>query len=160
MSNRADLDLQVVTVSQDMGDPGKVQAFLDQRGFAQLPAWLDPKGDLASHYGVQTLPTTIYYDALAAGLALYRRARLEQRGVGATAGGRAGPAASQRRIPKRPATSNALLDATERVLRNDGCGAPLHAGWPRKPGSSSSYYYFRTRTICCSPVSGGGPNGR
>lgn len=63
MSNRADLDLQVVTVSQDMGEPEKVQAFLDQRGFAQLPAWLDSKGDLAFHYGVQTLPATIYYDA-------------------------------------------------------------------------------------------------
>ncbi len=63
MANRADLNLQVVTVSQDMSDPAKVQAFLDQHGFAQLPAWLDPKGDLASHYGVQTLPTTIYYDA-------------------------------------------------------------------------------------------------
>jgi thioredoxin-related protein len=37
--------------------------FLDQRGFAQLPAWLDPKGDLAFHYQVQTLPTSIYYDA-------------------------------------------------------------------------------------------------
>ena len=63
MSNRADLDLRVVTVSQDIGDPAKVQSFLDQRGLAQLPAWLDPKGDLAYHYGVQTLPATIYYDA-------------------------------------------------------------------------------------------------
>ena len=41
----------------------KVRAFLDQRGFAQLPAWLDAKGDLAFHYGVQTLPATIYYDS-------------------------------------------------------------------------------------------------
>ena len=63
IANHADLDLQVVTVSQDMGDPAKVRAFLDQRGFAQLPAWLDPGGDLAFHYGAQTLPTTIYYDA-------------------------------------------------------------------------------------------------
>ena len=63
ISNRADMNVQVVTVSQDMGDPAKVRAFLDQRGFAQLPAWLDPQGDLASHYGVQTLPATIYYDS-------------------------------------------------------------------------------------------------
>ncbi len=63
ISNRADMNVAVVTVSQDTGDPAKVRMFLDQRGFAQLPAWLDPKGDLAFHYGVQTLPTTIYYDA-------------------------------------------------------------------------------------------------
>jgi thiol-disulfide isomerase/thioredoxin len=63
IAGRADLDLRVVTISQDMGDPAKVQTFLDQRGFAQLPAWLDTKGDLAFHYGVQTLPATIYYDA-------------------------------------------------------------------------------------------------
>ena len=46
-----------------MGEPAKVQTFLDQHGFAQLPAWLDPQGDLAAHYQVQTLPTSIYYDA-------------------------------------------------------------------------------------------------
>lgn len=63
IANRADMNVAVVTVSQDMGDPAKVRTFLDQRGFAQLPAWLDPKGDLAFHYQVQTLPTTIYYDA-------------------------------------------------------------------------------------------------
>ena len=63
ISTRADLNLQVVTISQDIGDPAKVQAFLDQRGFAQLSAWIDAKGDLAFHYGVQTLPATIYYDA-------------------------------------------------------------------------------------------------
>jgi thiol-disulfide isomerase/thioredoxin len=63
ISNRADMNVAVVTVSQDTGDPAKVRMFLDQRGFAQLPAWLDPKGDLAFHYQVQTLPTSIYYDA-------------------------------------------------------------------------------------------------
>ena len=63
ISNRADLNLRVVTISQDLGDPAKVQQFLDQRGFAQLPAWIDTKGDLAVQYGVQTLPTTIFYDA-------------------------------------------------------------------------------------------------
>ena len=63
IANRADMNVAVVTISQDIGDPAKVRAFLDQRGFAQLPAWLDPKGDLAFHYQVQTLPTSIYYDA-------------------------------------------------------------------------------------------------
>ena len=70
IAGRADMNVQVVTVSQDMGDPVKVRAFLDSRGFAQLPAWLDAKGDLAFHYGVQTLPATIYYDA--AGRELWR----------------------------------------------------------------------------------------
>jgi thiol-disulfide isomerase/thioredoxin len=63
IAGRADLNLAVVTISQDMAQTEKVQAFLDQRGLAQLPAWLDTKGDLAFHYGVQTLPATIFYDA-------------------------------------------------------------------------------------------------
>jgi thiol-disulfide isomerase/thioredoxin len=63
IAGRADLNLAVVTISQDMAQTEKVQPFLDQRGLAQLPAWLDTKGDLAFHYGVQTLPATIYYDA-------------------------------------------------------------------------------------------------
>lgn len=63
ISNRADMNLRVVTISQDLGDPAKVQQFLDQRGFAQLPAWVDAKGDLAMAYGAQTLPTSILYDA-------------------------------------------------------------------------------------------------
>jgi thiol-disulfide isomerase/thioredoxin len=63
IANRADVGVKVVTVSQDMGDPAKVRVFLNQRGFAQLPAWIDTKGDLPMHYGAQTLPATIYYDA-------------------------------------------------------------------------------------------------
>jgi thiol-disulfide isomerase/thioredoxin len=63
ISNRADMNVRIVTVSQDMEGPDKVQTFLDQKGFAQLPAWLDPKGDLAAQYQVQTLPTSVYYDA-------------------------------------------------------------------------------------------------
>ncbi len=63
IANRADMNLRVVTISQDLGDPAKVQQFLDQRGFAQLPAWIDTKGELAMQYGVQTLPTSILYDA-------------------------------------------------------------------------------------------------
>ncbi|MGE3691453.1 MAG: TlpA family protein disulfide reductase [Novosphingobium sp.] len=63
ISNRADLNLRVVTISQDTGDPAKVQTFLDQRGFAQLPAWIDAKGDLPIHYAAPSLPVSIYYDA-------------------------------------------------------------------------------------------------
>ena len=63
IASRADLDIEVVTISQDMGQPEKVQAFLDQRGLAQLPAWLDPEGDLPFKLGTATLPTTVLYDA-------------------------------------------------------------------------------------------------
>jgi len=63
IANRADMNVKVVTISQDLGDPAKVQQFLDQKGFAQLPAWVDAKGDLAMQYGAQTLPTSILYDA-------------------------------------------------------------------------------------------------
>lgn len=55
--------LKVLTVSQDMGQPGKVGAFLAQRGVKRLEGWLDPEGQLVSHYAVETLPTTILYDA-------------------------------------------------------------------------------------------------
>jgi thiol-disulfide isomerase/thioredoxin len=63
ISNRSDMHVQVVTVSQDMGEPAKVQTFLEQHGFAQLPAWLDPQGELAAHYQAQTLPSSVFYDA-------------------------------------------------------------------------------------------------
>ncbi|MDE8650350.1 TlpA family protein disulfide reductase [Novosphingobium album (ex Liu et al. 2023)] len=63
IANRADLNLRVVTVSQDMDAPDKVRAFLDQRGFAQLPSVLDPNSDLAARYKAVTLPTTVLYDA-------------------------------------------------------------------------------------------------
>ena len=63
IANRADMNLQVVTISQDTGGSEKVRAFLDERGFAQLPAWLDPENDLTFHYGTGTLPTTVLYDA-------------------------------------------------------------------------------------------------
>ncbi len=55
--------LNVLTVSQDMGQPEKVAAFFKERGFALLKPWLDPENNLAFHYNTGTLPTTIYYDA-------------------------------------------------------------------------------------------------
>ncbi len=55
--------VRVLTVSQDMGQPGKVGAFLKDRGFKTLEPWLDPRNDLSFHYGTGTLPTTIYYNA-------------------------------------------------------------------------------------------------
>ena len=53
----------MVTISQDMGDPGKVAAFLAERKLGALPGWLDPENTASDHYKVTTLPTTIYYDA-------------------------------------------------------------------------------------------------
>lgn len=63
IANRKDSTVQVVTVSQDSGDPVRVRAFLDERGLAQLPAWLDPENNLTFHYKSGTLPTTVLYDA-------------------------------------------------------------------------------------------------
>jgi thiol-disulfide isomerase/thioredoxin len=55
--------LRVVTVSQDLGEPVKVAAFLKDKGAVHLEPWIDPKGDLPFQYGGGTLPTTIYFDA-------------------------------------------------------------------------------------------------
>lgn len=63
LAGRADIDLQVLTVSQDSGAPETVRAFLQDRGFSRLPTWLDPQNDLTFHYATGTLPTTVLYDA-------------------------------------------------------------------------------------------------
>lgn len=56
--------VDVVTVSQDLEESArKVAPFLTQHGAAGLPAWVDPANDLGVQFDVQTLPTTIYYDA-------------------------------------------------------------------------------------------------
>ncbi|WP_374531978.1 TlpA family protein disulfide reductase [Novosphingobium sp.] len=56
-------ELKVLTISQDMGKPEAVAPFLKAHGVTALEPWLDQEGDLAVQYDVQTLPTTIYYDA-------------------------------------------------------------------------------------------------
>jgi thiol-disulfide isomerase/thioredoxin len=57
-------ELKVLTVSQDMASTAQqVAPFLESKGAERLEPWLDPDGDLAAHYGVTTLPMTIYYDA-------------------------------------------------------------------------------------------------
>ncbi len=63
IANRADVAVEIVTVSQDMGDPAAVQKFLDARGLAQLPAWIDSAGALPTYFGAQSLPMTVLYDA-------------------------------------------------------------------------------------------------
>jgi thiol-disulfide isomerase/thioredoxin len=55
--------VRVLAVNQDSGEPQKAGAFLKQRGVARLEPWLDPKNDLAFHFGAETLPVTVLYDA-------------------------------------------------------------------------------------------------
>ena len=56
-------ELKVLTVSQDMTGTEKVAPFLAGKGVQHLEPWLDAGNDLAFHYGAQTLPTTVFYDA-------------------------------------------------------------------------------------------------
>lgn len=55
-------------------------------------------------------------------------------------------AATRRMGPQDSATSNALLDATERVLRNEGYGAATSRRIATEAGVKQQlvYYYFRT----------------
>lgn len=58
----ASKNLKVLAVSQDM-QTDKVAGFLKQRGVKHLEPWLDEKNELSAHYEIQSLPTTILYDA-------------------------------------------------------------------------------------------------
>ncbi len=55
--------LQVLALSQDLDGRQKVDAFFEQRKFARLEAYLDTQISMMSELKVQTLPTTILYDA-------------------------------------------------------------------------------------------------
>lgn len=55
--------LQVLAVSQDMEGRDKVAAFFAARRFKALAAYLDPSLSLMTELKVDTLPTTILYDA-------------------------------------------------------------------------------------------------
>lgn len=55
-------ELNVVTISQDMGDPMKVAAFFEENGLDNLPQWIDPQLALGEAVGAETLPTTVLYD--------------------------------------------------------------------------------------------------
>lgn len=57
-------EVRVLTVSEDMKGAEAVVPFFEQRGFANLPRWMDPKNDLAIAYGGgAALPLTVLYDA-------------------------------------------------------------------------------------------------
>jgi thiol-disulfide isomerase/thioredoxin len=56
-------DVRVLTVSEDMKGAEVVVPFFDQRGFANLPRWMDPQNDLGFAFGGAALPLTVLYDA-------------------------------------------------------------------------------------------------
>nr|WP_241557193.1 TlpA disulfide reductase family protein [Croceibacterium ferulae] len=56
--------LRVLTVSEDMQGAEKVVPFFEERGFANLPRWMDENNDLAVAFGGgAALPLTVLYDA-------------------------------------------------------------------------------------------------
>ena len=55
--------LRVLTVSQDLDGREKVEAFFAKQGYRHLETWLDPQMALMGEMKVDTLPTTILYDA-------------------------------------------------------------------------------------------------
>jgi thiol-disulfide isomerase/thioredoxin len=55
--------LRVVTISQDLDGRDKVEAFFAKQGYRHLETWLDPQMALMGELKVDTLPTTILYDA-------------------------------------------------------------------------------------------------
>lgn len=62
-SHAIDGQLGVIAVSQDMGPPNSVKAFLDKLGIKHLGAYQDPSMALAGALGANIMPTTILYDA-------------------------------------------------------------------------------------------------
>ncbi len=58
-----DGNIQVLAVSQDLGGADKVDAFFAERKFRMLEPYLDPEMALMTALKVDTLPTTILFDA-------------------------------------------------------------------------------------------------
>jgi thiol-disulfide isomerase/thioredoxin len=54
---------QVLSVSQDMGGAHDVGPFFAKKKFTMLQPYLDQKNVLMGELGLDTLPTTIFYDA-------------------------------------------------------------------------------------------------
>ena len=55
--------VEVLAVSQDLNGAAKVDAFFEARSFERLESFLDPELALMTALRVDTLPTTILYDA-------------------------------------------------------------------------------------------------
>jgi thiol-disulfide isomerase/thioredoxin len=56
-------DVRVLALSQDLDGRQKVTDFFAQRNFARLEPYLDPNLEFMTSLGIDTLPTTILYDA-------------------------------------------------------------------------------------------------
>ena len=59
----AEPQIRVLAISQDLNGQQKVDAFFEQRRFAMLEPYIDPELQLMGELKVQSLPTTILYDA-------------------------------------------------------------------------------------------------
>ena len=55
-------DLEVIALSLDRGDVGKVRAFFDELGIAHLAVYQDPQARAGRELGAPGLPTTIVID--------------------------------------------------------------------------------------------------
>jgi thiol-disulfide isomerase/thioredoxin len=51
--------LKVIAVSEDMGGPDKVKAFVDKNDLGKLPIYLDPKSAAMHGFALRGLPTSI-----------------------------------------------------------------------------------------------------
>jgi thiol-disulfide isomerase/thioredoxin len=57
-------EVRFVTVSEDMKGAELVAPFFKEKGFKNLPQWMDPQNDLAIQFGGgAALPLTVMYDA-------------------------------------------------------------------------------------------------
>ncbi|MXO87959.1 TlpA family protein disulfide reductase [Alteraurantiacibacter aestuarii] len=57
-------DVRVLTVSEDLSGADAVVPFFEERGFTNLPRWMDPNNDLAIAFGGgAVLPLTVLYNA-------------------------------------------------------------------------------------------------
>ena len=63
LATREGESLTVLALSQDMEGRAKVTDFFAQRDFARLEPYLDPELRVMTALGIDTLPTTILYDA-------------------------------------------------------------------------------------------------
>lgn len=54
--------LTVATVAVDEPDPEKVRNFLANRGWLNLPPYLDPKNELAGFFKIRSIPVSILID--------------------------------------------------------------------------------------------------
>lgn len=63
LAARAGQQLEIVAISQDLGGRQKVSDFFAAHRFRRLEAYLDPEMQLMPALGIDTLPTTILYDA-------------------------------------------------------------------------------------------------